>query len=195
MKEKKNLIRSLMKRVSLIILSFLLVLLFSVSTDSRAEKLQETIVSTAQKSASIPALSTASPNSEAPSGDIEKSTSSFAASLTSSVAASSSASSKVVPSSASGAVSSAASAAVSTSYSFAAAVPSASAASSKAASSKASASSGTASLSGSSSATPLPFTHPSRIMVGYYDGWAAYSGYTPDKINASGLTALNYAFA
>ncbi len=32
-------------------------------------------------------------------------------------------------------------------------------------------------------------------MVGYYGGWAAYSGFTPDKISASGLTVLNYAFA
>ena len=32
-------------------------------------------------------------------------------------------------------------------------------------------------------------------MVGYYGSWAAYSGFTPDKISASGLTVLNYAFA
>ncbi len=43
--------------------------------------------------------------------------------------------------------------------------------------------------------TPPPFTHPSKIFVGYYGGWAAYSGYTPDKINASNITILNYAFA
>ena len=31
--------------------------------------------------------------------------------------------------------------------------------------------------------------------MGYYGGWAAYSGFTPDKINASGLNVINYAFA
>ena len=32
-------------------------------------------------------------------------------------------------------------------------------------------------------------------MIGYYAAWAAYSGYTPDKIDASKLTHINYAFA
>ncbi|WP_411675672.1 glycoside hydrolase family 18 protein [Caproicibacter sp.] len=61
----------------------------------------------------------------------------------------------------------------------------------------ASASSSTASSASSSASAvvPLPFLHPARIMVGYYGGWAAYSGFTPDKVNASGLTVLNYAFA
>jgi chitinase len=31
--------------------------------------------------------------------------------------------------------------------------------------------------------------------VGYYAAWAAYSGFTPDKIDASKLTHINYAFA
>jgi chitinase len=32
-------------------------------------------------------------------------------------------------------------------------------------------------------------------MVGYYAAWAKYSGFTPDKIDASKLTHINYAFA
>ena len=32
-------------------------------------------------------------------------------------------------------------------------------------------------------------------VVGYYAAWAAYSGFTPDKIDASKLTHINYAFA
>lgn len=32
-------------------------------------------------------------------------------------------------------------------------------------------------------------------MVGYYAAWSAYSGFTPDKIGASKLTVINYAFA
>ena len=61
----------------------------------------------------------------------------------------------------------------------------------------ASVSSNTASAASSSTsaAVPLPFSHPARIMVGYYGSWAAYSGFTPDKVSASGLTVLNYAFA
>ena len=31
--------------------------------------------------------------------------------------------------------------------------------------------------------------------VGYYAGWAAYQGHTPDKIPAEHLTRINYAFA
>lgn len=31
--------------------------------------------------------------------------------------------------------------------------------------------------------------------MGYYGGWAAYSGYKPDKIPAAKLTHINYAFA
>ena len=33
------------------------------------------------------------------------------------------------------------------------------------------------------------------MLTAYYAGWAAYSGYTPDKVKASGLSVLNYAFA
>lgn len=32
-------------------------------------------------------------------------------------------------------------------------------------------------------------------MIGYYGSWAAYGGYTPDKIRASGLDCINYGFA
>lgn len=32
-------------------------------------------------------------------------------------------------------------------------------------------------------------------LVGYYTSWSAYNGYTPDKVPASQLTHLNYAFA
>ncbi len=32
-------------------------------------------------------------------------------------------------------------------------------------------------------------------VVGYYAGWAAYQGYTPDQIPAQHLTQINYAFA
>lgn len=31
--------------------------------------------------------------------------------------------------------------------------------------------------------------------VGYYAGWAAYQGFTPDQIPAEHLTQINYAFA
>lgn len=34
-----------------------------------------------------------------------------------------------------------------------------------------------------------------RKIVGYYAGWAGYSGFTPDKIDADKLTHINYAFA
>jgi chitinase len=32
-------------------------------------------------------------------------------------------------------------------------------------------------------------------VIGYYAAWAAYSGFTPDKIDVSKLTHINYAFA
>ena len=32
-------------------------------------------------------------------------------------------------------------------------------------------------------------------VVGYYAGWAAYQGYTPDQLPAEKLTQINYAFA
>lgn len=35
----------------------------------------------------------------------------------------------------------------------------------------------------------------SRIIAGYYAGWAAYSGYTPSDIPAANLTHIIYAFA
>ena len=41
--------------------------------------------------------------------------------------------------------------------------------------------------------TPTPL--PSTKIVGYYAAWAAYSGFTPDKIDAGKLTHINYAFA
>lgn len=34
-----------------------------------------------------------------------------------------------------------------------------------------------------------------KLIVGYYSSWAAYSGYTPDKIDPTKLTHINYAFA
>lgn len=33
------------------------------------------------------------------------------------------------------------------------------------------------------------------MTVGYYGGWAAYSGFTPDKIGAASLDVIHYAFA
>lgn len=32
-------------------------------------------------------------------------------------------------------------------------------------------------------------------VVGYYVGWSAYQGFTPDQIPAEELTQINYAFA
>lgn len=45
------------------------------------------------------------------------------------------------------------------------------------------------------SAAAPKFSSPEKIIVGYYGGWAAYSGVTPDKLNVSQLNVLNYAFA
>lgn len=42
--------------------------------------------------------------------------------------------------------------------------------------------------------TPPPAPSSTKI-VGYYAAWAAYSNYTPDKIDGSKLTHINYAFA
>jgi len=45
---------------------------------------------------------------------------------------------------------------------------------------------------------PTPAPNPiikSMKVVGYYAAWAAYSDYTPDKLDASKLTHINYAFA
>ena len=41
---------------------------------------------------------------------------------------------------------------------------------------------------------PTPEVKTTKV-VGYYAAWAAYSGFTPDKIDASKLTHINYAFA
>jgi chitinase len=46
-----------------------------------------------------------------------------------------------------------------------------------------------------SSKKPLSNTLQTKILVGYYAAWAAYSGFTPDRIDASKLTNINYAFA
>ncbi|OJU12656.1 MAG: hypothetical protein BGN88_15570 [Clostridiales bacterium 43-6] len=46
--------------------------------------------------------------------------------------------------------------------------------------------------------TTKALTTPSssaKKIFGYYAGWSAYSGYTPDKIDASKLDFINYAFA
>jgi len=45
--------------------------------------------------------------------------------------------------------------------------------------------------------TPTPTPEPTTItkIVGYYAAWAAYSGFTPDRIDAGKLTHINYAFA
>jgi Chitinase len=36
---------------------------------------------------------------------------------------------------------------------------------------------------------------PAKRIIGYYAAWSRYSGFTPDKIDASKLTHINYAFA
>lgn len=43
--------------------------------------------------------------------------------------------------------------------------------------------------------TPTPVTTSGNKIVGYYAAWAAYSGFTPDKVDATKLTHINYAFA
>lgn len=43
--------------------------------------------------------------------------------------------------------------------------------------------------------SPQPCPQAGKYIVGYYADWASVSGYTPDKIDASKLTHLNYAFA
>lgn len=50
------------------------------------------------------------------------------------------------------------------------------------------------------SLTPAPATTPvpapsGKVILGYYAGWASYSGYKPSAIPASKLTHINYAFA
>jgi len=47
-------------------------------------------------------------------------------------------------------------------------------------------------------ATTAPTTTPTTSktkVVGYYAAWAAYSGFTPDKVDVTKLTHINYAFA
>lgn len=49
---------------------------------------------------------------------------------------------------------------------------------------------------GGSTPSPGPEETPSgQIVAGYYTGWSAYKGFTPDKVAANLLTHLNYAFA
>lgn len=43
--------------------------------------------------------------------------------------------------------------------------------------------------------TATPFPVASTKVIGYYAAWSAYSGFTPDKVDASKLTHINYAFA
>lgn len=46
--------------------------------------------------------------------------------------------------------------------------------------------------------TPAPTATPTVLtskMVGYYAAWAAYSNFTPDMLDATKLTHINYAFA
>ncbi|HEX9062373.1 MAG TPA: glycosyl hydrolase family 18 protein [Clostridia bacterium] len=42
--------------------------------------------------------------------------------------------------------------------------------------------------------SPPPVSSTTKI-IGYYAGWSAYNGFTPDKVDASKLTHINYAFA
>lgn len=54
----------------------------------------------------------------------------------------------------------------------------------------------TAGTSSTTQGTRPPASVPSgKISVGYYGGWGAYTGYTPDKLPADRLTHLLYAFA
>lgn len=43
--------------------------------------------------------------------------------------------------------------------------------------------------------TVVPGVNTSLKLVGYYAAWAKYSGFTPDKLDATKLTHINYAFA
>lgn len=49
--------------------------------------------------------------------------------------------------------------------------------------------------SGSSIPVKKSDGQPGKKLVGYYAAWAAYSNFTPDRIDASKLTHINYAFA
>lgn len=44
-------------------------------------------------------------------------------------------------------------------------------------------------------AKTLASSNMSTKIIGYYPAWKAYSGYTPDKLDVSKLTHINYAFA
>lgn len=44
-------------------------------------------------------------------------------------------------------------------------------------------------------AIPTPELSSETKVIGYYAAWAAYSGFTPDKLDAGKLTHINYAFA
>src|SRR5699024_5181919 len=46
-----------------------------------------------------------------------------------------------------------------------------------------------------STAAGHTYTAQEQAVVGYYAGWAAYRGYTPDQLPAQELTHINYAFA
>jgi chitinase len=64
--------------------------------------------------------------------------------------------------------------------------------------SKPNSSTGSSTSSGTEQNTIYSNKAPSSInncIVGYYTSWARNSGYTPDKINVSKLTHINYAFA
>lgn len=70
-------------------------------------------------------------------------------------------------------------------------------------------SSGVSSLPASSSAASFPAASEasgtssssassglsSRVVAGYYTSWSAYSGFTPDKLDAAKIDIVNYAFA
>jgi len=43
--------------------------------------------------------------------------------------------------------------------------------------------------------TPTPVSENAKRVVGYYAAWSAYSGFTPDKLDVTKLTHINYAFA
>ncbi|QEY33675.1 hypothetical protein FL966_00575 [Caproiciproducens galactitolivorans] len=81
-------------------------------------------------------------------------------------------------------------------------VPSSSATGSSSSSgSSAPTSSGAASTSRSSATSSKPAAKlpasalPSKITAGYYANWSAHSGFTPDKIKASMINVVHYAFA
>lgn len=55
---------------------------------------------------------------------------------------------------------------------------------------------GNASLASNTiSAKTISLTVASKKLVGHYSAWSTYSGFTPDKIDITKLTHINYAFA